>query len=76
MYENQNNKKYIDKLLEQTEVQKNSKKVKLQLNMDVTEQELKSLKKLVEKLKRNGQKSTIKSVVYGALKESGIFDIK
>jgi ribosomal protein S7 len=44
--------------------------------MDVTEQELKSLKKLVEKLKRNGQKSTIKSVVYGALKESGIFDIK
>lgn len=27
MYENKNNKKYIDKLLEQTEVQKNSKKL-------------------------------------------------
>jgi hypothetical protein len=63
-------KKYVEKLLETTE----KDLVTLQLNLPVTKAEKQNLEALVDFLKKNNQKASVRSICYGALQESGVFD--
>ena len=68
-----NEKKYVEKLFE-NDNRIIKRKAKLQLNLEIEQEELKNLKDLLSKLKRSGIKTSIKEICYGALKDSGIFD--
>ena len=68
-----NNEKYAKRLLDNTDETK-VKKVTLQLNLEITEKEAVNLNKLIEILRKSSESVTKKSICYGALKDSGIFD--
>lgn len=68
-----NTKKYVDKLMEDTS-KSDAKKVVLQLNLEITEEEANNLNKLVKILKKRDSSITKKSICYGALVDSGIFN--
>ncbi len=65
--------KYVDKLFENNN-KVIKRKAKLQLNLEIEQEELKNLKDLLSKLKKSGIKTSTKEICYGALKDSGIFD--
>jgi hypothetical protein len=69
-------KNFIDDLVSKAKNKKSSKTEVLQLNLHLSSDEMKNLKKLVTFLKANNNSITIKSLCYQALKESGLFEDK
>jgi len=69
-------KSFIDDLVAQAKNKKSNKTEVLQLNLQITAEEMKNIKKLVNFLKANDRSVTLKSLCYEALKESGIFQDK
>ena len=67
-------KNFIDDLVSKAKNKKSSKTEVLQLNLHLSSDEMKNLKKLVTFLKANNNSITIKSLCYQALKESGLFE--
>lgn len=67
-------KRYAERLIERVVESADEDTTTLQLSIQISKIEKQNLENLVEFLKRNNQKASVRSVCYEALKESGVFD--
>ncbi|MBD3843729.1 MAG: hypothetical protein IE909_18005 [Campylobacterales bacterium] len=72
--EQSNSQQYVQKLIEQAKNQKKSKTTTLQVNIEMSQEELKNIKSLVALIRQADKKMTMKEFVYNVLKESGAFE--